>query len=186
MSEILIEFMQNLGIFGIILSIIINVILSFLPVPSFFITAINITVYGLVGGFLVSLVGESVAAYVSFIVFRKGFKQISRSKINQFPRFMKIIDAEPKEAFQLILVFRMFPYVPSGVITYFAAIGQIKSFSFTISSTIGKIPAMIIEVGLVFYALTLPLNQLLAIVSIIGVGYIIYKIYKKDKKDKNE
>ncbi|MGZ5191172.1 MAG: VTT domain-containing protein [Flavisolibacter sp.] len=50
-----------------------------------------------------------------------------------------------KESFLLILYLRLIPFVPSGLVTFCAAIGNISLLQFGIASSIGKIPALLLE-----------------------------------------
>ena len=49
------------------------------------------------------------------------------------------------EAFMLVLILRIFPFAPSGLVTLAASISKISAIAFAVSSTIGKIPALFIE-----------------------------------------
>jgi uncharacterized membrane protein YdjX (TVP38/TMEM64 family) len=57
----------------------------------------------------------------------------------------RLIEAKSKEAFLLTLSLSLLPFVPSGLITFAAAIGEIRLITFFIASSIGKIPALLIE-----------------------------------------
>ena len=49
------------------------------------------------------------------------------------------------EAFILILALRFLPFIPSGVVTLVSAGSKVGVFNFSIASTLGKIPALVIE-----------------------------------------
>lgn len=184
MEQQLISFFEQLGIWAILFSIVINIIVAVLGlVPSFFITAANIAVYGPFGGFILSLVGESLGAVVSFTLYRKGFKEGTQKLLAGHAKINQLVNATPSEAFKLIIALRMFPYAPSGLVTYFASVGKIGTMQFTIASTLGKIPAMVIEVVLVYSVMQLPMNSILALISVSLIVYIVYKNFKKTDKE---
>ena len=56
-----------------------------------------------------------------------------------------MIDAENTEAFYLVLALRLIPFVPSGLITFAAAVGRISFPVFIVASSLGKLPALFIE-----------------------------------------
>ncbi len=168
----------------LILSLLANIFVAIVGVlPSYFITAFNISFFGVVIGFFVSLLGESLGALCAFILYRKGLKKISNEKLKKHPKINKIINSNKKDQIFLILSFRLVPYMPSGLVTYAASISNMKVSTFVIFSTIGKIPAMILEVLLVSQAINLVLQQniksSMAIIATIAITYIIFKIIKK-------
>ncbi len=168
----------------LILSLLANIFVAIVGVlPSYFITAFNISFFGVVIGFFVSLLGESLGALCAFILYRKGLKKISNEKLKKHPKINKIINSNKKDQIFLILSFRLVPYMPSGLVTYAASISNMKISTFVIFSTIGKIPAMILEVLLVSQAINLVLQQniksSMAIIATIAITYIIFKIIKK-------
>ncbi|AIE61775.1 TVP38/TMEM64 family protein [Bacillus methanolicus] len=129
-----------------LISIVINIMISiFGLVPSIFLTAANLTVFGFWTGTLLSFAGEAIGAIISFILYRKGFKKLSESKLFSHPKVRRLLEAKGLEAFFLVLSLRLLPFVPSGVVTFVAAIGKTSLLIFIIASSIGKIPALLLE-----------------------------------------
>lgn len=118
-------------------------------VPSFFITAMNINTLGLVLGSVLTFVGEILGSLIGFHLYRWGFSRI-RSKWlnNSFFQVMK--NSSPKNIFILIILFRLLPIVPSGLVTAGASMTTIRGGLFMIASSIGKVPTVILEVAVVF------------------------------------
>ena len=83
---------------------------------------------------------------MSFYIYRKGFKTLPKSLIKKYPSLEEYTNTTGRELWKLIFGLRLFPYFPSGLVTYVGAVSKINIISFSIISTIGKIPAMIIEV----------------------------------------
>jgi uncharacterized membrane protein YdjX (TVP38/TMEM64 family) len=134
---------QNLAI---IISIGISVIIAVLGVvPSVFITAANILFFGFWNGMFISFLGEAIGAGIAFLLYRKGFKKITEKNLAKYPRLQKLVNAKGKEAFYLILALRLIPFVPSGLITFAASVGQVSFLIFIIASSLGKLPALFIE-----------------------------------------
>ncbi|RDU37741.1 hypothetical protein DRW41_07895 [Neobacillus piezotolerans] len=146
MQDWVIGLFENYREAALLLSVLLNVAISIVGiVPSVFLTAANIIVFGPVGGTLVSIAGEAAGAVVSFLLYRKGFKRWADKKLPDKRWIKKLLNARGKDAFFLILALRILPFVPSGLVTFAAAIGTVGVAVFTIASTIGKIPALIIE-----------------------------------------
>ena len=131
---------------AVIISLFLNIVISVLGlVPSVFLTAANIAVFGLVEGTIISLIGEAMGAVVSFVLYRKGFRRYSSSKFSNNHKVKRLLNAKGKEAFLLILSLRILPFMPSGIVTFIAAIGKTSFLIFVTASTIGKLPALLLE-----------------------------------------
>ena len=131
---------------AIIISIIISIIIALLGVvPSVFITAANILFFGFWSGTFISFLGEAIGAGIAFILYRKGFKNTVEKKLDTYPKVKSLLKAENKEAFYLIFSLRLIPFVPSGLITFAAAVGKVSFLIFIIASSLGKLPALLIE-----------------------------------------
>lgn len=131
---------------ALLISIGLNVIISVLGVvPSVFLTAANLAVFGFWEGMAVSFLGEAVGAVMSFVLYRKGFSKLADTKGFNHPKVKNLLSAEGKESFLLILALRLLPFVPSGIVTFIAAVGKTSLLVFAAASSIGKIPAILIE-----------------------------------------
>ena len=134
---------QNLAI---VISICISIIIAVLGVvPSVFITAANILFFGFWNGMFISFLGEALGAAIAFLLYRKGFKKTVEKKLDKYPKVKRLLEAEDKEAFYLVLALRLIPFVPSGLITFAAAVGRISFLVFILASSLGKLPALFIE-----------------------------------------
>lgn len=146
MKELVIQLFTAYEELAIVFSLFLNIFISILGlVPSVFLTAANIAVFGLVQGTFISLIGEVMGAVVSFILYRKGLRRFSSAKFMVNPKISKLLNASGKEAFLLILSLRIMPFMPSGVVTFIAAIGKTSFLVFVTASTIGKVPALLLE-----------------------------------------
>lgn len=133
---------------AILISVTINIIVSLAGVlPSTFVTGANIIYFGFSGGLAVSIAGEALGAVISFILYRLGIKKLSE-KIKRQPssKFMdKLTAADGSEAMILVFLLRIFPFAPSGLVTLAASLSKMGVAAFALASTLGKIPALIIE-----------------------------------------
>ncbi|KMY55456.1 hypothetical protein AC623_17165 [Bacillus sp. FJAT-27231] len=125
-------------------SISLNIIVAVSGIlPSAFLTGANIALFGFEWGLLVSIMGEAAGAVVSFILYRHGFKKLHKQFNHKF--LNKLKDTGGAEAIFLVLLLRIVPFVPSGAVTLTAALSRMSLLSFSLASTIGKIPSLFIE-----------------------------------------
>lgn len=135
-------------IVAIVLSILTSILISVAGViPSAFLTGANILYFGFLGGIIISIIGEALGGIISFFLYRKGLKKLG-SRFSDKPKIVlieKLKLTQGVEAFMLVFLLRIFPFAPSGMVTLAASISKIGGIAFAISSTIGKIPALLIE-----------------------------------------
>lgn len=146
MGDLVLEWFQKYEHLAIILSLGTNVIISiFGIIPSAFLTAANLAFFGFFKGTLISFTGEVIGAGAAFYLYRKGFRGISREKLEKYPKLQRLLSATGREAFYLIVAFRLMPFVPSGFVTFFAAVGSVKPLTFLLANAIGKLPSVLLE-----------------------------------------
>ncbi|KFZ43503.1 TVP38/TMEM64 family protein [Anoxybacillus flavithermus] len=146
MEEQVIALLHTYPSIAFLISIAINIVISILGVvPSVFLTAANLAVFGFWKGTFLSFVGEAVGAIVSFMLYRKGFRKLSETKWFSYPKVRRLLEAKGVEAFSLVLSLRLLPFVPSGLVTFVAAIGHTSLLIFIIASSLGKLPALLLE-----------------------------------------
>jgi uncharacterized membrane protein YdjX (TVP38/TMEM64 family) len=154
MKEAVLHFFQQYPHLALASSLLISVLVAVLGViPSFFVTAANILFFGFWQGVAISFAGEALGAVVAFYLYRKGFKKGASSQIAKHRTVAALVNAENKKAFWLILSLRLIPFVPSGLVTFAAAVGQVSALTFLIASSIGKLPALLLE-GYAVYQVT--------------------------------
>jgi uncharacterized membrane protein YdjX (TVP38/TMEM64 family) len=141
-----VQLFNNYPQYAILLSIGFNILIAVLGVvPSVFLTAANVLFFGFWQGTIISFAGEAIGAFIAFLLYRSGFKKRMQNSVQKYRIVNKLIKAEGKEAFFAIVSLRLIPFVPSGVVTFAAAIGKVSAVTFLIASSLGKIPALIIE-----------------------------------------
>ncbi|AGT32014.1 hypothetical protein M493_08695 [Geobacillus genomosp. 3] len=182
MKDWMIDLFQAYGGAAYVLSLACNVAISVLGVvPSAFLTAANLTVFGFWPGFWVSFAGEALGAVVSFVLYRKGVRRWNGTKWLSHPSVKPLLHAGGREAFFLILALRLLPFVPSGVVTFVAAIGRTSLSVFTAASSLGKLPALWMEAYAIHQFLEAAWSGklLLAVASIVLLWFVWRKIGQK-------
>ena len=150
-------------------------------IPSVFITAANILFFGFWPGLLLSFIGEAIGAMVSFLLYRKGFKKMAGKSLSRFPKLQRLTGATGREAFMLIFSLRLLPFVPSGLVTFAAAIGNAGFVLFAVASSAGKVPALLLE-GYSVYEVGRFGTQGKLILLLAGAGLLIYLLVKRNEK----
>ncbi len=180
MKQEVLQLFDNYPQYAFLLSICISVVIAVLGViPSVFLTAANILFFGFWKGTLISFLGESIGAFIAFLLYRFGFKKSVQNSLQKYPAVRKLLQAEGYEAFYAIVSLRLIPFIPSGLITFAAAIGKVSLLTFFIASSLGKIPALLIE-SYAAYQVTEFKWQGKAILLLVGV-YFLYQLFKKRK-----
>ncbi len=100
--------------------------------------------------------------------------------MDKYPKLKRLVHLKGKDAFYLILSLRLLPFVPSGLVTLAGAIGSVSFITFAIASSVGKIPALLIEAYSV-YQITQFEWQGKMILSIAAL-YLIFVVWKKRKQ----
>ncbi|MGE7766288.1 TVP38/TMEM64 family protein [Peribacillus sp. NPDC096540] len=180
--EIISAALLSSGPFSIAVSVLLNILISVLGfIPSVFITVANITVFGFEKGLILSYIGEIAGAVISFWLYRKGFQTFK-------PKFLKnrwlkqLQKSQGWHAFWMILMLRLLPFIPSGVINLTAAISKTGVIIFFIATSIGKLPALFIEAYSVTHVLQASDDVRFILVLMISITLVLY--YFKRGKNK--
>ncbi|HSN62189.1 MAG TPA: VTT domain-containing protein [Ferruginibacter sp.] len=180
MQDSLFQLFNEYPRLAIIISIAISILIAVIGVlPSVFITAANILFFGFWNGVLISFLGEAIGAGIAFLLYRKGFKKTVQHKLQQYPKVNRLLEATNKEAFYLIFSLRLIPFVPSGLITFAASMGKVTFFIFLIASSLGKLPALLMEAYAVFEVTRFGWQGKL-ILAVVAMG-LLYWVIKKIK-----
>lgn len=96
--------------------------------------------------------------------------------------FKTIKNSSPMNVFRLVILFRVLPFVPSGLVTAGASLTSIDARLFTIASSIGKVPAVILEVAIVFGVIQkISMNYIYTSIILICIVVLTIWIYNKKK-----
>ncbi|MTI84834.1 MAG: TVP38/TMEM64 family protein [Firmicutes bacterium] len=138
------------GTAAILISIYINAAISIMGVvPSVFLTGVNVLVFGLYGGFMVSWAGEVIGGHSFFHGLPVGHK-IGRIPTEHW-KLIKTVNTLPGvRQIYFLMVQRMAPFVPSGLINLIGSLTTIQARNFIIATTIGKFPALLLETAFIY------------------------------------
>jgi uncharacterized membrane protein YdjX (TVP38/TMEM64 family) len=185
LKQEVLQLFNNYPQYALLLSIAVNIIIAVLGVvPSVFLTAANILFFGFWEGTLISIAGEAIGALIAFLLYRFGFKKKIEKKIERYPSVNRLLQAERMQAFYAIISLRLIPFVPSGIITFTAAMGRVSIATFFIASSIGKVPALLLE-AYAAYEVTQFNWQGKVILLAVGV-YLLYLVFRRRKSRKED
>lgn len=151
--------------------------------PSVLLTALNINVFGVALGTALSLSGEIFGAIAGFYLYRFGFSKIDPGWLKK-PFWLYIQRSSVSHVFWAVISLRLIPFVPSGLVTAGAALTPIPGPLFMIASTIGKIPAVFIEVAVVYGVInTVPPSYQFGLALVILLVSVL--IWNKNRRKKS-
>ncbi|MBY0123719.1 TVP38/TMEM64 family protein [Bacillus sp. S/N-304-OC-R1] len=181
MADNLLEWIPSTPFIAFMFSILLNILIAVSGVlPSAFMTAANIVIFGFYWGVAVSIAGEAAGAVVSFQLYRKGLlKLASRFKEPKSKQLLKLKNTTGSEAVFLVIILRILPFIPSGAVTLAAAYSKMSLLSFSIASTLGKIPSLLIEAYSVSQFLAFTWEIQLSIILFLFVSVALYYLIKK-------
>ncbi len=113
--------------------------------PAIIFSTANTLIFGIIPGIILSWVAETVGVTLSFLLMRFLFRSSAEKIIAKHAGLKKIDSFSGKNGFKVMLIARMVPYFPSGLLNAFGAISSISLFDYVLSSFIGKFPSTAIE-----------------------------------------
>jgi uncharacterized membrane protein YdjX (TVP38/TMEM64 family) len=181
-KEYLVELFGNHPQAAVVISLALSVLIAVLGiVPSIFLTAANILFFGFWKGTALSFAGEALGAVVAFCLYRAGFKKRLDQTMHRFPKAERLLSATGREAFLLIFSLRLLPFVPSGLVTFAAAIGPVSLSTFFFASSLGKLPALLLEAASVYGAVHLGATGRIVLACTAAAGLFLAWQVRKQK-----
>ncbi|MEK3987731.1 VTT domain-containing protein [Paenibacillus sp. FSL K6-3166] len=185
-SELLMRWLMVWGAWAVLISLLINVVISVVGIiPSVALTTVNMLVFGVVPGFLLSWIGEVLGAAVSYLLYRKGtltYKEKYRP--NKTIKWQSQIQSlSPKRQFFSIIIVRSAPLIPSSLVTLICVISKVGFSSFIVASAIGKIPSLLLEtlIGYGYVNLMDTKFKLMITILFLLLSTIIFYLDRKKK-----
>ncbi|HWR55538.1 MAG TPA: TVP38/TMEM64 family protein [Negativicutes bacterium] len=146
-AELTAAYIRGFGGWAVVVSICLSIIMTFgLIIPFVVLSAANGLVFGLGWGTAISWAGEVVGAVVAFGLYRCYFRPsvMQHCAHRKYWRYIDKIGGE--HGFLTVLTGRVFPLVPSGVLTAAASVSTISFWDFTLATVIGKVPSVFVKV----------------------------------------
>lgn len=146
MKEAVLHFFQQYPNLALVSGFAIAFFVSLVGIiPSFFVTAANVLFFGIWEGLAITFIGENAGSAVAFYLYRKGLKKEVGPKLERYKAARALLEADDKKAFWLIFSLRLIPLVPSGLVTFTAAMGRASFLTFLVANAVGKFPTLLLE-----------------------------------------
>ncbi|MCQ6274926.1 TVP38/TMEM64 family protein [Bacillus sp. V3B] len=185
MEDSLLDWIPTNPFLTALISIGLNIIVAITGVlPSTFITVGTVDIFGFKLALSILIIGEAAGAIISFILYRKGVhKLLSKPRINQKENkfLLKLKNADTMTAFFIVILLRIIPFVPSGLVTLTAALSKMRLVAFSTASTIGKIPALVVETYSVSQVLSLQTEWKIGLIFASIILLFFYLLWKRKK-----
>ena len=140
------EYIKSYGslavVFSFFLSLFVNAI-GFPPAIIF--STANTIIFGIVPGIILSVIAETVGVTISFQLLRFFFRDSAKKIIRKSKRLSSIDKYSSKNGFMVMLIARMVPYVPSGLLNAAGALSSMSMRDYFLASLVGKFPSTGIE-----------------------------------------
>ncbi len=179
------EYLRSFGTASVLITIILFIVMTFTIVfPFMILSGAAGIVYGLFWGIIISWAGELAGALVMFVAARYFLRHTVEGWITKSRYLKQVDDYSAENGFKALLIARLLPLAPSGIITAVAAISRISFKDFFLATIIGKLPPVVIKVilghDIVFAGENL--GRLIFIILLVVVVYGILWWQKKNKK----
>ncbi|ATW28535.1 TVP38/TMEM64 family protein [Candidatus Formimonas warabiya] len=180
--ETIASFLDALGSYALPVSLLISIIIAVLGlVPSIFVTGANILLFGPLYGFLISWLGEMLGAVVSFYLYRTGFRRPFTNLAQKHPLLGGITESTGWQAGLFIFQARLFPFLPSGIVTFAGAVSKINPVLFLLATALGKIPSLILEALVSYDFINMDRNWIRLVFTLVSLTGL-YLLWKKNKR----
>ena len=136
------NYIQGYGSLAVVFSFLLTLFVNAIGFPPAIIfSTANTLIFGIVPGIVLSVVAETVGVTISFILLRFFFRDSAKKIIKKSKRLSSIDKYSSKNGFTVMLIARMVPYLPSGLLNATGAFRQRESrlSSATTQSSTNKI-----------------------------------------------
>ncbi|SDI91921.1 TVP38/TMEM64 family protein [Natribacillus halophilus] len=133
------------GTESIVVTSVLATLMSLFPViPYPIIGGIIGAIYGSYLGSLVTWIGSSMASIIMFAFVRFGYQDWGLKILGKYGVIAKVTMLFERNAFMTIFLTRLIPIVPSIIVNIYSALSRVRFWNYTIASSVGKIPSMIL------------------------------------------
>ncbi|GAE24428.1 hypothetical protein JCM9140_355 [Halalkalibacter wakoensis JCM 9140] len=138
--------------------------------------------YGPVFGSIITWIGSSLASIVMFAFVRYGYQDWGKKWLHRYDRLSKVTDLFERNAFMTIFITRLIPVIPSIVVNIYSALSRVSFIRYSIASSLGKVPSMILFATVGNTLVTNP-SDLLYITLFYGtflaIVYILFRLFNR-------
>lgn len=140
------QYIQGYGSLAVVFSFLLTLFVNAIGFPPAIIfSTANTLIFGIVPGIILSVIAETFGVTISFILLRFFFRDSAKKIIRKSKRLSSIDKYSSKNGFTVMLIARMVPYVPSGILNAAGALSAMSLLDYFLASLVGKFPSTGIE-----------------------------------------
>jgi len=182
------EYLRSFGPWSVVVTLVLFTVMTFTIVfPFMILSGAAGIMFGLFWGIIISWLGEVIGAIFMFVFARYFFRDFIAARLHKSSYLQQVDDYSAANGFKALLIARLLPLAPSGIITAIAAISRISVKDFFLATLIGKLPPVVIKVllghDLVFAGENM--TRLIIVVVVVVVVYVGLWWYKRYKGQHN-
>lgn len=113
--------------------------------PAIIFSTANTLIFGIAEGILLSCIAETVGVTISFLLLRFFFRDAAETVIAKSKILSNIDRYSGRRGFFVMLIARMVPYFPSGLLNAIGALSALSLRDYVLASFVGKFPSTGIE-----------------------------------------
>ena len=179
------QYIRSFGNLAVMIVISLFVVMTFtIAFPFMILSGATAIIYGIFLGTIISWIGEVIGAIFMFYFARYFFRSFAEQKIAKSSYLKQVDDYSSKNGFKILLIARLLPLAPSGIITAIAAISKISFRDFMWATILGKLPPVIIKV-LIGHDIVYASDNMMRLIAIVSVVVLIY-VYVWWRKKQNK
>ncbi len=185
-EENLVAAIEYLRAFGFILGIGLVSIEAFLPfLPLVLFVTVNVFVFGFLLGYIYSWVGTSAGTILVFLLLRKFGNHGLFSKIYANDKTADKLAKIRKRGFTPFFLLYCFPFTPSFLVSFIAALSDLSTERFVAATLAGKL-VMIFFLSILGYNFKAmydnPVRSILLITLMLFIGYVAKLMLERYEK----
>ncbi len=140
------QYIQSYGSLAVVFSFLLTLFVNAIGFPPAIIfSTANTLIFGIVPGIILSVIAETIGVTISFQLLRFFFRDSARKIIKKSKRLSSVDKYSSKNGFTVMLIARMVPYVPSGILNAAGALSSMSLRDYFLASLVGKFPSTGIE-----------------------------------------
>ncbi len=140
------EYIKSYGEMAVVFSFLLTLFVNALGFPPAIIfSTANTLIFGIFWGIVISVAAETVGVTISFLLLRFFFRDAAAKLISKSTFLTSIDKYSSQKGFMVMLIARMVPYIPSGVLNAVGALSSLNLREYFLASLVGKFPSTGIE-----------------------------------------
>lgn len=140
------QFIRSFGLYAGLIAMFATLLQASFPyVPFIVIAAVNVLVFGLVNGMIVTYIMTVLGAMAAFLFARNAGRNWVTRKLAKYNFADKLNDHVSENGFFYVLMARFAFVIPSVAVNWISGVSRMRFSRFTAATVIGKLPVVVLE-----------------------------------------